>query len=117
MKQLTVFSVLAILLSVSMVDCSKKSGEEEDDLADTTGIVSIKYIDTLPAGTPLKHNTLHTADDFTRIKNALAGNMQPWVAGWQKLIANSHAQLTYTPNPVVKLIRGCLLYTSPSPRD
>jgi hypothetical protein len=107
MKRLAIFSTLAILLSVSMVDCSKKGGEEEDDLADTTGIVTIKYIDTLPAGIAFKHpGTLHTQDDFNRIKSALSGNLQPWVAGWQKLIANSHAQLSYAPNPVVKLIRG-----------
>src|SRR5258705_306013 len=107
MKQLTVFFVLALLLSVSMVDCSKKGGEEPDDLADTTGLVQIKYIDTLPAGTPFKHpGTLHTDDDFNRIKAALAGNLEPWVSGYNKLAANSHAKATYNPNPVETLIRG-----------
>lgn len=107
MKQLTVFAVLALLLSVSMVDCSKKSEEEPDDLADTTGLVTIKYIDTLPVGTPFRHpGTLHTDDDFARIKAALDGNLEPWVSGDSMLNKNSHADSTYKPNPVVKLIRG-----------
>jgi hypothetical protein len=116
MKRLTVFSVLVLLLSVSMVDCSKKSGEEEDDLADTTLTGAVKYIDTLPTGTAFKHpGTLHTEDDFLRIKAALAGNLEPWVAGYNKLKANSHAQVSYLPNPVVKLIRGGKSREEPEP--
>jgi hypothetical protein len=116
MKRLTVFSVLVLLLSVSMVDCSKKAGEEEDDLADTTLTGAVKYIDTLPSGTAFKHpGTLHTEDDFLRIRAALAGNLEPWVAGYNKLKANSHAQTSYLPNPVVKLIRGGKSREEPEP--
>jgi hypothetical protein len=116
MKQLTVFGVLALLLSVSMVDCSKKGGEEPDDLADTTGLITIKYIDTLPAGTPFKHpGTLHTDDDFARIKAALGSNMSPWMEGYAMLKNNKHAATTYIANPVVKLIRGGNSREEPEP--
>jgi hypothetical protein len=106
MKQLAVFSVIALMLSLSMVDCSKKGDEEPDDLADTTFIAPVKFIDTLPPGTALRHGTLHTEDDFTRIKTALAGNQEPWVTGYNVLKNNSHAQVSYNPNAVETLIRG-----------
>lgn len=49
---------------------------------------------------------LHTASDFNRIKQKVDAGAQPWMDGWDKLTANSHASLSYTPNPTVKLIRG-----------
>ena len=49
---------------------------------------------------------LHTQEDFDRIKSKVDAEEQPWLDGWNVLIANSHASLSYTPNPVVKLIRG-----------
>ncbi|MGY5354142.1 alginate lyase family protein [Wenyingzhuangia sp. IMCC45467] len=49
---------------------------------------------------------LSTQVDFDRIVDKVGDNANPWMTGWSKLIYNSHAQLNYTPNPVVKLIRG-----------
>ncbi len=49
---------------------------------------------------------LATQSDFDRIKSKVDANEEPWLSGWNKLISNSHAQLSYTANPVVKLIRG-----------
>jgi hypothetical protein len=57
----------------------------------------------MPSSLP---GALHTNEDFTRIKAAVTARTQPWFAGWEKLINNSHASLGYTPAPVVKLIRG-----------
>ncbi len=108
MKRIAGFSILAIILSVSTIYCSKKGGEEYDELYDTTGIVgAVKYIDTLAAGNALKHpGGLNVKEDFDRIKAALLANNADIIAGYNKLIANSHAQLTYSPNPVEKLVRG-----------
>jgi hypothetical protein len=104
MKRLFFFLLFAQL----MTSCSKSSTGGGDNSGDTTSVTTgIKYIDTLPATTPMTHpGGLHIAEDFTRIKAALAGSSEPWVSGWNKLIANSHAQLSYMANPVVKLIRG-----------
>mgnify|MGYP003634301207 CR=1 FL=1 len=44
--------------------------------------------------------------DFDRIKIKVNAGAEPWLSGWNKLISNAHAQSNYTPNPVVKLIRG-----------
>lgn len=116
MKRLAVISVLGLVLSVSMVDCSKKGGEEYDELYDTTNIIgSVKYIDTLPPGTPLVHGGLHVTADFDRIKAAIDAKDATILAGWQKLLANSHAQSTYNPNPVEKLIRGGKSREEPEP--
>ncbi|WP_347840414.1 alginate lyase family protein [uncultured Draconibacterium sp.] len=49
---------------------------------------------------------LHSQEDLNRIKEKVAANEAPWIDGWNKLIANSHASLNYNPNPTAKLIRG-----------
>jgi fibronectin type 3 domain-containing protein len=49
---------------------------------------------------------LHTQADLDRMSAKVAANQQPWKGSWDRLVANSHAQLSYTPNPVVTLIRG-----------
>lgn len=49
---------------------------------------------------------LHTANDFKRVKDKVNAGNQPWLDGWNILIANDKAQDTYVANPTVKLIRG-----------
>ena len=47
---------------------------------------------------------LHTAADFTRMAANI--NNEPWKSGWNKLLANSHAQLSWTARPVSIVYRG-----------
>ena len=47
---------------------------------------------------------LHTAADFARMQANY--QKQPWVGSWNKLIANSHSQTTWTPRPAATVIRG-----------
>ncbi|WP_281225899.1 alginate lyase family protein [Flavobacterium aquiphilum] len=68
-----------------------------------------------PAKTFVHPGLLHTQADFDRMKLKVNASAQPWIAGWNKLIANSHAQLTYSPSPVVKLIRGGSSVEEPQP--
>jgi hypothetical protein len=49
---------------------------------------------------------LHTRADFDRMKTKIDANAQPWKQGWDKLVANSHAQSTWTPQPVEEIVRG-----------
>jgi len=49
---------------------------------------------------------LHNADDFKRVKEKVSSGTQPWMDGWNLLIANDKAQETYTATPTAKLIRG-----------
>ena len=111
MKRFVVFSMLTVMvgMATTLTHCAKKNdGYDYDDLADTDSIPgSVKYIDTLPPGTALVHpGGLHITEDFNRIKSRIAANAEPWISGWNKLIANSHAQLTYSPGAVIKLVRG-----------
>ncbi|MGC4234984.1 MAG: alginate lyase family protein [Niabella sp.] len=74
--------------------------------ADSTSVVALK-IDTLAPTVALKHvGGLHTPEDFARIKAKIAAGENPWLVTWNKLQGNSHAQASYTANPVAKLIRG-----------
>lgn len=102
-----------ILLTSS---CSKKGRLSGGSTDTTSATATIKYIDTLPPSTPMNHvGGLHTQADFDRIKTKIAANAQPWLDGWNKLIANSHAQTTYTASPTVKLIRGGNSAEEPDP--
>lgn len=42
---------------------------------------------------------LHTQADLDRMKIKVNAGAQPWKSGWDRLVSNSFAQSTYTPNP------------------
>lgn len=74
---------------------------------DTEDGTHISIIDTLEPNIPMKHvGALHTPEDFSRVKAKLDAGDESITAGWNMLINNSHAQLTRTASPVVKLVRG-----------
>ena len=47
---------------------------------------------------------LHNEEDFARMRSHIG--REPWKSGWEKLIANRHAQLSYRPRPVEVVVRG-----------
>lgn len=107
--------VLLVLCGFLSASCSKK-GTATPETVKTIPVSIIKYIDTLSVNTPMVHSGgLHTAQDFTRIKAKIAANAEPWISGWNKLIANSHAQASYVASPVVKLVRGGRSAEEPDP--
>jgi len=59
------------------------------------------------ASVPMMRVSLHTPEDFARIREKLAVNEEPWVSGYQRLITNSHTVLTWNgPHPTEFIIRG-----------
>lgn len=115
MKHFKLLFFLPVLVNLVMISCKKNDSIVEPPITDTTQN-AIHYIDTLPSTVPMVHSGgLHTTDDFVRIKAKLAAGQEPWVSGWNKLLTNSHAQLGYTPNPTVKLIRGGKSAEEPDP--
>src|SRR5262245_54968062 len=46
---------------------------------------------------------LHTQADLDRMKTQVAAGAQPWLAGWQRLIADPLAQNTYAATPLANL--------------
>ncbi|MPY58053.1 RICIN domain-containing protein [Streptomyces spongiae] len=60
-----------------------------------------------PAAAVTQHpSALHTASDFSRMTSVVNAGLQPWQDGWAKLLANSHAQSGWTPNPQATVYRG-----------
>ena len=49
---------------------------------------------------------LHTEADFERMRQKVAANAQPWVAGWNALTSNGRSQLGAKPRPLATVIRG-----------
>lgn len=103
--------------------CSKGGGNLKDNATGTDTSTdstatskTITFIDTLSDNTPFIHpGLLQSQADFDRIKAKVEAGASPWIDGWNKLIANSHAQVNYTPNPVDTLIRGGSSREQPKP--
>lgn len=88
--------------SVDLPDPGVETDLNKIPLESTDSDMLIAVKDTTVAMT---HNGgLYTDADFTRAKQNL--NNSPWKESYAKLVANSHAQLTYVPNPQDKIIRG-----------
>jgi Alginate lyase len=49
---------------------------------------------------------LHTQADFDRMAAKVSGSTQPWKAGWDRLVANSHSRSGWKPNPQATVYRG-----------
>ncbi len=110
--------LMVIGVTAFTIACSKvKPGSNvkpKPDVTDTTKLIS--KIDTLPTSTALKHvGGLHIAADFTRIKTKIEAGDANMLAAYKKLTDNAHAQLSYNPNPVEKLIRGGSSVEEPEP--
>jgi len=101
-----IISALCGTCFFSAVSCKKSKASGGNTPNDTTA-TAVKYVDTLPPSTPLKHpGGLCTQSDFDRIKVQVNAGTEPWISGWNKLVANSHAQTSYQAHPTVKIIRG-----------
>lgn len=61
--------------------------------------------DAAPA-TFMHPGALHNWGDLNRAKVRVAAGNDPWLSGWNRLTANSHAQSTWTPRPQATIIRG-----------
>lgn len=70
-------------------------------------LVALEQIEPPAAGRPFVHpGLLHTEADFARMKAKVAAKDQPWLDGWNRLLANRHAQLDWNPRPLPKVVRG-----------
>ncbi|THV42633.1 alginate lyase family protein [Glycomyces buryatensis] len=65
---------------------------EDDDTADAT-----------QSGHP---GMLHTQDDFDRMAEQVTAGAEPWIQGWDKLVANGRSHSDWSPRPLATVIRG-----------
>ncbi|KDN56220.1 alginate lyase family protein [Flavobacterium seoulense] len=95
---------IAIISSLSFIACTYDYGLPEKKVEESTVIEDI----TVPSNKVFAHpGLLHSKADFDRMKTKVANNEDPWISGYNKMIANSHASSTYVmKGPVVTLIRG-----------
>ncbi len=49
---------------------------------------------------------LHTQEAFDRMAEHVAAGDEPWLAGWNRLINNTHSAAGWAPNPQETIIRG-----------
>jgi hypothetical protein len=49
---------------------------------------------------------LHTQADFDRMSQKVNAKAAPWISGWNVLITNGHASLSYRPRPQAVIYRG-----------
>lgn len=104
MKKLIIpflFILPLLILGCGKEDRQEPVGEEEKPPAVGEEVI------TVDANKKFVHpGLLHSQADFDRVKAKANAGVEPWISGWNKLIVNSHANLSYTPSPTVKLIRG-----------
>lgn len=55
---------------------------------------------------PLGPRLLHTSDELRRVGDQVRAGAQPWAAGWDRLLKNSHSQASWSPRPVATVVRG-----------
>jgi len=61
----------------------------------------------IAAGAAFVHpGLLHTEQDFDRMREKVAARAEPWLSGWNKLLANRHSSLQWKPRPVEVVFRG-----------
>lgn len=99
MKKIIIYLILSVLATI-FITCSSEIKHGTTDIDEWPAPIEEFEV-------KLNHPCmLHTADDFKRVKEKVGQNAQPWLNGWNKLIANDKAQETYTASPTAKLIRG-----------
>ncbi len=77
--------------------------------------VPSEKLTTDPNKTFVHPGLLHTATDLERMKTNVDLSAEPWLSGWNMLIANNRSSFNYQANPVTKLIRGGNSAEEPDP--
>jgi hypothetical protein len=49
---------------------------------------------------------VHTLTDLERVSNQVAAGSQPWLGGWNRLLANGRSNASWQPRPLETVIRG-----------
>lgn len=62
--------------------------------------------DIVASGAFVHPGLLHTQGDFDRMALKVSTQTPPWIDGWNVLIANGHASLSWSPRPQVEVDRG-----------
>jgi Alginate lyase/Ricin-type beta-trefoil lectin domain-like len=92
---LTIVAIAGALAVISVIH-SSHTGEAASPIA-ATPVFQAAFVHP---------GMLHTQADFDRMRAQVNANAQPWRSGWDRLVANPHSQLSWTPRPTATIIRG-----------
>jgi hypothetical protein len=92
---------LAFLLVVANVAMAQTTGPQMTNVPEAT---PGETEDLMTTGAFVHPGLLHNEADFERMRTHK--DREPWKSGWERLIANGHAQLNYKPRPVENVVRG-----------
>ncbi|SFS85967.1 alginate lyase family protein [Mucilaginibacter polytrichastri] len=102
MKIISLKIVAGCVILLLILAC-KKTLSQQSPAAETLSMAEV----TSNAVTSIAHpGMLHNATDFIRMTTNVNAGTQPWLSGWNKLVANPHSSSTYTPRPVKTIVRG-----------
>jgi hypothetical protein len=51
-------------------------------------------------------SALHTAGELSTAAGRVSARSQPWIGGWDRLVANGRSQSSWTPRPLQDVVRG-----------
>ncbi|MEO7494572.1 MAG: LamG-like jellyroll fold domain-containing protein [Massilia sp.] len=94
---------LATLGPLSLSGCG---GAAETSTAAPGAAAPTLLADALVARTFIHPGLLHTEADFTRMRAKVTAGAQPWLDGWNALLANGYSQLGTAPRALQTVIRG-----------
>lgn len=115
-KNINTKIAIAIIGCLSFIGCTYEYGLPKENAEETTTVIEdVK----MPANMVLVHpGLLHSKADFDRMKTKVANQVDPWISGYNKLISNKHALLSYVmKGPVVKLVGGGNSVEEPDPNN
>jgi len=73
----------------------------------TTLFIVLFWLPGAFADKPFIHpGLLNCNEDFNRIRAKVDAHSEPWKSGWEKLLANPHCSLKWTPHPEETIWRG-----------
>jgi hypothetical protein len=85
---------------------SSDAGSISSDAGSASSDAGAASSDGGPARAFVHPGLLHSAQDFERMKTKVQASAEPWKSGWDRLVANAHAALGWTPRPAAAVYRG-----------
>lgn len=109
MKKTIFTNVIICLAMASFCSCQKNGSASQTQQAaikvSATADTQSSMFGTV--STVIHPGMLHSAADFTRMTTEVNAGAEPWLSGWNKLLANPHSSSSYVMSgPVATIVRG-----------
>ncbi|MEM5450025.1 alginate lyase family protein [Paraburkholderia guartelaensis] len=102
-KSILIASIVAMNILAACVSQPVNHDASGDAKHTVVAVQTTTGIEAKPFAHP---GLLHSEQDFQRMRVNVAQGKQPWLQGWQRLIANRHASLDWKASPQDAIYRG-----------